>query len=88
MSAFGMKPLLLCLFLSFCSCATRLYNPRTGLPLASLQGRYATVHYSGGGVTFDATQMSHATETNAVFNGATKVTTALGAAGVIGTALP
>ncbi len=83
-----MKPILACLLL-LClpGCASRLYSPHGGI-LASFGGRYATLHYQGGGVTFDATQMSHATETNAVFNGATKVTTALGTTGVLGSALP
>jgi len=45
-------------------CATRLYNPN-GKILASFGGRYATLHYAGAGVVFDATQMSHATETRA-----------------------
>lgn len=46
-----MKPLLLALCLALTSCATTLYNPRTGGKLAHFGADAALIEYSGGGVT-------------------------------------
>jgi hypothetical protein len=59
---------------------TVLYSPATGKRLATFQGDMVGSHYAGGGVTWDAPQVTHSSATLAQGAAAAKVIGATGAA--------
>ncbi len=61
-----------------CSCATRLYSPQTGKPLATIYSNATHLAYSGGGVTLDVTGLNNSTPTNS----AKRIVDSIASAGV------
>ncbi len=73
-----MKPILCLLALSLSGCATTLFSPETGKPLARMQSDLTDVTFSGGGVTFSAARISNSTVARANWLGGRKLADSLG----------
>lgn len=64
----------LCGLLFYGCTQTKLFSPRTGKPLLSIQSNATKIHYVGGGVTFDVDSLNNSTPTGAAYRGLNRLT--------------